>query len=153
MVGKGRRLMTKPKVRMNEVTAKYIGAPHKLGGKSIEEGFDCFSLLLELGEEFGVEIPDEFEDLDRDNYVDLFEEDRAKAAGRMVDFIKSVAEEIPIHTAFVGDIYVLEDNKGNIFTGIHAGNDLIFSSFFGDGVKCNHLRHYKIRSAYRWVVQ
>ncbi len=145
--------MNKPKVRLNEITAKYIGAPHRLGGKTFEDGYDCFSLCLALGEDFGQKIPYDFEDLDQENYVALFEKDKKKAIKRMIDFLKSVAREIPAHEAFVGDIYILEDSQGNIFSGIHAGNDLVMSSFIEFGVRCEHLRKYTIRGVYRWAVQ
>lgn len=145
--------MKKPKVRLNEITAQYIQAPHKLGGDNSQDGFDCFSLCLALGEDFGIEIPETFEDLDRRNYVELFEKNPKKAIKRMIDFLKSVAREIPAHEAFVGDIYILEDKRGNVFSGIHAGNDLVISSFIEFGVRCEHLRKYTIRGVYRWVVQ
>ncbi|GAI73199.1 unnamed protein product, partial [marine sediment metagenome] len=32
-----------------ELTQKYADIPYKLGGKSMEEGFDCFSLFLKIG--------------------------------------------------------------------------------------------------------
>lgn len=37
---------------------KYLGAPFKYGGKSIEEGFDCYNLCREIYKERGIELPE-----------------------------------------------------------------------------------------------
>lgn len=42
-----------------EIINKYVGAPYKRDGQSIQDGFDCWTLVMVImREEYGISVPD-----------------------------------------------------------------------------------------------
>jgi len=142
------------------ITAKYVGAPYKLGGKSKTEGFDCLSLIVALARDFKKEMVQDFKGIKMDqdlkrmietDYVEVWISDRDKVKQLMFDFVSSLGDPIPPSKAFVGDLLILESKRlKEITIGIHAGGDLILSAFTNAGVKLAKMSLFNIRAAYKW---
>lgn len=133
------------KLCLAEITAKYVGAPYKLGASSMEEGYDCITLLLALAEDFGVELPDSFEGLTRDTYATAWQKDQDKQLMlRFINFLGTETEH-----ARPGDILIVEGKNG-ITVGISGGNRSFLSSFMDIGVRVISLQPYIIRKAFKW---
>jgi len=143
-----------PKFRLVDVTNKYIGAPYKLGGKSKREGFDCFGLSLYFArDELGVEFPQEtYEGYTLDSYPEIWENDPSKAKRFMIGVFNLLAKRIPAEKAFVTDLLLMERGEDE-YVGIHAGNGLVLTSFTNLGVQLANLNGFKVKGAYRWVVE
>ena len=141
-------MKTRPK--LVEIIRKYTGAPYKLGGSSIEEGYDCFSLVLTLGEEFGVTIPDAFKGQTMETYGELWLNEPEKAKQVMLDLFGELCEEKSIGNAFALDVLILEDSEG-MSVGVHAGGGLLITVFTDRGVQLTNINNFKVKGVYRWV--
>ena len=137
------------RIKLIEVMRKYTDAPYKLGGSSVEEGYDCFSLVLALGEEFGVTIPDTFKGQTRETYGKMWLKDPDKAKQVMLELFGELCEELRIGQAFVGDIFILENDEG-MNVGIHAGNSLVITAFTDIGVRLANIGNFEVKGVYRW---
>jgi len=133
-----------------KIVDKYAGAPYKLGGRSRAEGYDCFSLVLALGEDFGVVVPETFEGQTMETYSKLWMDDPGEAKRVMLELFGKLAKKIPVGKMFASDILILDDGgEGNV--GIHAGKDLALSVFTDVGVRLVNIRIFRVTGAYRWV--
>jgi len=137
-----------------KVTSKYVGAPYKLGGWSVEEGFDCISLIVTIGEDIGLEMPKNFGGYDRSNYMKIWMEEPSKAKELMLEFVASLGREIKPNFSSAWDLLVIVNKKSptSFVVGINAGNGLILSAFTDIGVDLIPSKSVEIRRAYRWVM-
>ena len=138
-------------LRVFDVVNRYVDSPYKLGGRSRSEGYDCFSLVLAIGEDLGITVPDEFEGQTMNTYSDLWLSDQDEAKRVMFGLFEKLAEKISPSKAFVFDILVFEDENGEN-VGIHAGKDLVLSAFTDVGVKLANIKAFVVKGAYRWVL-
>jgi len=139
-------------MNLAKITQKYVGVPYCLGGKSVDDGLDCFSLLLYLAKENHIEIPDSFEGVPVDNYVSLWNNDRLKAKKTLIRFVQNLGKEIPVGKCFAGDLLILKfKGTGEMSIGMHAGKNLVLTVFIDEGVQLVTMDQLKIKRAYRWV--
>lgn len=111
-----------------------LGAPFKLGGRSIERGIDCFGLLQEYFRRAGREIPDPFTDYGGEDV-----RVSAKAAAAFGD-LWTVGDGREI-----GDVALLRQGREQtsiLHVGILVEPDRILHSLKGCGVAVTSLRHY-----------
>ena len=136
-----------------EITSKYVGAPYKLGGWSVEEGFDCVSLIATIGEDIGLKMPKSFGDYDRSSYVEIWNKKPLEAKKLMLRFIASLGKEIESNFSSAWDLLVIMNRKDplSFIVGINAGNGLVLSAFTDIGVNLVSLKSAGIRKVYRWV--
>jgi len=145
--------VAKIKLRLAEITQKYIGSPYKLNGWSVDEGFDCFSLLYTIStEEYGFKMLTKFDGVNLKNYSREWILDQASARDLFVKYLSEICTEIKPGFNKAGDILLLEGST-NITIGMQIGQDLIMSAFTDIGVALNSLRPYKIIKVFRWVVK
>lgn len=131
-------------LRFAEFTGRSVGRPYKLGET------DCLSLVLSFLDHAGVEIPDSFDGVTRENYPALYRVDPRRAKEILLRWITTVGEEIPPSHAFTGDILVVRvKGKEDWGIEIHAGGDLALGAFAKQGIGLETLRGYDILKAYR----
>jgi len=142
----------KPKrLNLSKLTAKYVGTPYKLGGQTIAEGLDCLSLMLNIGRDLKIPLPEEFEGITRENYGDYWLTYPDKAKLRFSRFVSTLGESVPIEKAFAGDFLVFTYKDGPIMIGLHAGQDLLLSAFADIGkIAVVSFRDYQIKRVIRW---
>lgn len=146
---------TAKRLKLSQFTARFVGAPYRLGGQRPAEGLDCLSLILEAARHRRIPVSDEFEGVTRETYAELWETDREGAKKKLLRFVLSLGEEIPPSMAFAGDLLIIKPKKGGngrdrSVLGIHAGNDLVLSSFTDAGVRLANLQDCEIVRAIRW---
>ena len=138
-------------MRMVEITKKYVGAPYKLGGQSIEEGLDCFSLILAITEDLGYEVPNEFGGYTRETYPELYTCDPVKARKIMLKFISSICDKINPCLIRPKDLVILHNNEtGNTFLGMFSGSNMVLTAP-ETGVGLFDLSLYNVRGVFRYV--
>lgn len=138
-------------VNLSEITSKYVGAPFKIGGRSRDDGFDCFSLAFTLARDLGKDPPAILGDLNLENYADLYARDPDAAVDALVKYAETYLEEVPPARAFVGDLLILRRGGGRRFAALHAGNDFIISAFENVGVSIAKLRTFKVEKVFKWA--
>lgn len=137
------------KLNLAKITQRYVGAPYKLGGKSVKEGFDCFSLLYTVAtKEYGLKVPSQINGYNFDNYTLLWLENKREAMQVFVRYLSSFMKRINPGFNKAGDILVLRGE--NITIGMQTGTDMVFSAFTDIGVNLNSIRNYEIVRTYRW---
>lgn len=119
-----------------------IGVNYCVNGRSIETGFDCLGLAIEVERRFGHILPD-LDEAKIDDY------DFALCQKLCLSKIKNI---VPVSKAEKeGDLILFEDNSGVMFhIGVYLGNNKF--------IHCNkygvHLtevgRIYKVGVVYRW---
>jgi len=138
-------------MRVVELTKKYVGVPYKLGGKSVEEGLDCFSLILAVGEDLGYDLPYEFEGCTRDTYAELFASSPLAAKRLMIAFLNSAYEKISPRRLRPKDLVLLSNpDTGNIVVGVYSGSNMVLTAP-ESGVALFELSLYTIKGAYRYA--
>ena len=138
-------------MKFASVTNKFVGSPYCGQGFSKEEGFDCFSLVVNLLREGGVDIPEdvEFMGLTLKTYYELWEKEPNTAIDAMVGFLEKHAGRIKLGDIRVGDIMIVKDEDGVRFGGIYGGNDKIITSDLKKGVVGLPIRYYEIEDIFR----
>ena len=137
-------------MKMSEISRKYVGVPYKVGGNSVEEGFDCIRLCLAVGRDLGHVLPESprIGEYDLSNYTALFApgmpfEIQKKS---MVGFFEAYFDEIEFGQAFVGDIALLEARE-MITAGTIVGNGNVMVTLIDRGVTIIALDKFRIK---RW---
>lgn len=142
------------KIRWAEITSHYTGKSYKLGES------DCFSILVDILKEIGVNIPNdmEIEGINFRNYTKLWEENPFHAKELMIKFTERIAEEVPLGQRRTGDLLLLtvKNNYKNSypfpFIGLQVG-DKIISATKEFGVKAYKMSHFKTHRVFRlWSV-
>ena len=112
-----------------------LGAPFKLGGRSLERGIDCFGLLQEYFRRAGYEIPDPFES---------YATDAVRVVPRAAAMFGDLWE--PADGKSVGDVALLRqgrEDSGILHVGILVPGSRLLHSLKGAGVASTALRHYR----------
>lgn len=130
------------------IIAKYVDAPYKFGGQSVDDGFDCFSCMLAIGKELGAEIPLQVKGVTQEDYMEQISDDNVVEL--LYEFMQAAGINIdPGHTV-AGDLILFETLEGYAL-GLNVGNGSMLSAFTDNGVCIVPLREYKIRKVSRWV--
>lgn len=111
-----------------------LGAPFKLGGRSLERGIDCFGLLQEYFRRAGHEVPDPFETYQCDEVRVV-----PKAAAMFGDLWQ------PGDGTQIGDVALLRQGReqtGLLHVGILVAPDRLLHSLKNIGVAATARRHY-----------
>lgn len=137
------------KLRLAEISKEIVGAPYKLGGKSKEEGFDCLSMIFFFVDKWGISIPESFEGVTRDNYVEFWNKDQHEAREKLVKFLAYLGKKIKPDRVRSGD-FVLCTARDQTLTGIYLGQGKILCIFDDAGVKIITTNIVKISRGYRW---
>ena len=120
-------------------------------GKTLDEGVNCFSLLVNFLNETGHNIP--FDNLPEgytyENIKALWEEDDKKAVKVMTEYLLQWGYEKDKKDMRIGDILVLENNKGKYFPAIYGGNGKMVTMIAEHGCYHSKLANYKIHGVYR----
>lgn len=109
-------------------------------------------MINSIGRELGVEIPNEFNGINEDDYPKFWEEFPDHAKLTFVSYIFSLGRKIEIHKLFPSDLVLFKDGAGLLGAGIYAGNSLILASFVGYKISLVRRENYPIEVVVRWVV-
>lgn len=133
-----------------EIVEKYIGKPYQLCGWG-DPGYDCFSVLISILRDSGLNIPveSEFEGIKLSDYSQLWVKDEAKA--REIIYKCLIGKYLRLSKTFQqGDILSLvgKSDPGNLrFLGIYVSNRIIVS-FKTYGVKAVPLKYFNVLQSY-----
>ena len=141
--------MTK-KIQLASLTSKWMGAPYEEYGNKPKRGCDCFSFMLSMLEDYGIKLPDEFEGIKRDNYMNLWYKSRNKAIKMIHRFLLSVTTEKELNRLRSGDMILAKHKKLNekLFA-MYAGNSKIIIVNQKYGVLAMPIREVKVMNVYR----
>ena len=120
--------MSSVSVKHREVNA-LIGCPYKVHGRSIEEGFDCYGVDIEVYKIHGMYLPD----IDYDNpeqYEDVFEEMHGKVEYEKIDNPQILC------------IIVFRVRGESTHTGIYLGDGLFIHATKDKGVRAEPLHRW-----------
>lgn len=139
-------------MKLVELTRKYGNVPYKLGGKSVEEGLDCFGLFLLVGEDLGVKFPKKYENINVSSYSKLWLEDEEKTKKLMVGFLESTTDKIEPHQLMPKDVLLINVRGSDVpLIGLFCGNNLVLTALIDLGIGLYNLEMFRIRGVYRWV--
>ena len=130
---------------------EFFGAPYKVGGKSKEEGFDCFSFIYYLYEKMGFDMPDGIDGVSATDYVDLWESDEEAAKEVMWNYINSFSDLVPVGSMMLGDITILKVEDNFLYPGVYMGNSLVGLSEVDRGVVVYKLDIFELVAVRRWI--
>ena len=123
--------MSSPCINFEEIK-KLIGCKYKVHGRSIEEGFDCYGIDIEVFKIHGMILPD----VDYDNpeqYEDVFIEMLNKVSYKKVDFPTELC------------IIVFKVRGEPTHTGVYLGSGLFIHSTKNYGVTVEPLHRWENR--------
>lgn len=119
-----------------------IGCKYKLNGRSIEEGFDCYGILIEVYARNGIEIYDpykEYENMTKEEGFNYFEFAVKNGYFQKLDKID--------------DLCIIEIAYNNIpmHVGVHIGEGLMIHSSEKKGVVIEPVRRFNplIKGVYK----
>lgn len=131
-------------VKIAEVFARYIGKPHKHGGKG-DDGlgclYFCYEMLCALGK--GDNLVLEVDGVNLDNY----EEFAATSSQRQIrdKLVKAFAlQGDEVDRPKIGDLLVLQNERGEYTPAVYIGGGNIAASFLASGVQAVSLRSFKV---------
>lgn len=141
--------MTK-KIRLASLTSEWVGTPYEEYCERPKEGCDCLSFILNMLESYGHTIPDEFEGLNRYNYMASWHANKDKTIEKLHRFLLSVTEEKELNRMRSGDIILVKnrkvDERGFM---MYAGNNKVIMVSIKFGVVTIPMREVKILKVYK----
>lgn len=139
-------------MKLIELTRKYGNVTYKLGGKSVEEGLDCFGLFLLVGKDLGIKFPKKYKNINVSSYSKLWLEDEERTKKLMVGFLESTTDKIELHQLMPKDVLLISVRGSDIpLIGLFCGNNLVLTALIDLGVSLYNLEMFRIRGVYRWV--
>lgn len=119
-------------------------------GKECEIGkCDCLRLVGSHLADLGVELNDEFKHL-LENAAHYWEHDRAHGTEKMVNALRDMLDEIPVHEMRPGDVLVLSLSPFNLpFLGVNTGNGNTLVIALKEGAVCVPIGHYYVHYVLR----
>jgi len=141
--------MTK-KIRLADITAKWMGAPYEEYGNDPEKGCDCLSFILNILKEYGYRIPVNFEGLTRYNYMDEWHENKDKTIKKLHRFLLSITTRKELNRMRSGDIILVKHKKLNEKSFMmYAGNSKVIIVNPKFGVLAMPIREVDVLNVYR----
>lgn len=108
------------------ITANYISRPFV--------DHSCMGLLYSIYTDLGVNVPDTFEDLTLDNYMEAFKADPRGTQIRMLRFARSLGRLSSAVNPHLADLLVVTQKGRILFPAIYAGRGQAITSFLRGGV-------------------
>jgi len=115
-----------------EITAKYIDKPFKQ--------YTCMGFLYAFYTELGVSVPDQFEDLTLENYMEKYRMDPRGIQIRMLKLIRSLGKPSRATLPHLGDLLVVSQNTTKqtippgFFPAVYVGKNQALAGFLRTGV-------------------
>ena len=103
---------------LSQNMSRFVDCKYALG--DVSKGWDCLSFILDLYEGMGIEWPEEYNGITRENYGELW-----KSGGGRVEFeefLLSLGESVKPGNLRRGDLVVFRMNDGNVAPGVYTGN-------------------------------
>jgi len=124
-----------------------LGRAYRLGK------VDCFRVCFDWAREMGVELPESYAEIGISNgeYAQFFKASPVGTKALMVEFLEEHLEEIPVWSAFVGDIAFVRLKRGEsaFFTGIIGGGGVLISATERKGVRALPRGAYMVERVFR----
>jgi hypothetical protein len=119
--------------KLAEITARYVGKPFR--------EYTCMGLLYSLYTNLGIDVPDHFENLTLDNYMDQFKKDPYGTQITLMRMIRSLGQRSKAPLPHLGDLLIVAQattRKGVIRPGflpaMYVGRGQAIASFLLKGV-------------------
>lgn len=126
-----------------EFYAKNQGRKYDLGN------VDCFKMVYDYVSS-ELDLPEVFDDLTLETYVDLYEDNPAEAVDKMILFFESTLIETEPYKFLTGDVLILEYEKQNlIFPAVFIANTNVIIVTAEKGICIGPLDAYKIRRCFK----
>ncbi|MEG6551907.1 hypothetical protein V6C53_16885 [Desulfocurvibacter africanus] len=121
------------------LTTGLLGRTYELGR------WDCFAIVIRWLEIKGVEIPEQFEGVGRDDYAGLFRRAPEEAKALMLRFLDALLAPCDPRLAQAGDILLVRPlfSEAPAFTVVYAGNGQALSAVEGIGTNKFTLTRYE----------
>lgn len=136
------------KVKWSQIVEKYLGKPYELGGWG-KPGYDCFSILITLMRDIGINIPQDskWKGIKLTDYNHIWEENKSKARKTVIAAISQylIKHDGPVQQ---GDVVLISCGKEESFLGLFTSNRII-SVDKKNGVKAYPLKYFTIHNKYR----
>lgn len=114
-----------------------IGVPYKVHGRSKEEGFDCYGLIIEVFARAGIKIPDAF-------YAVTTTEENAKNYHVLKKLVEEGLRLVPVdYPQEMSIVCIAMSSKGVSHVGVYIGEGMILHSIQGFGVCAEPLLKYQ----------
>jgi hypothetical protein len=141
-----------------EIGSQFLDIEYKLGGQSIQEGLDCFTLIVEYLKKLGANVSNDYEYNGNTikSYANSYLKNPIEMIFAAVDFIRSLTEEIRIEHAMAGDILFLKLKKTdsvNGYFGIDLGRNNVLMSSINKGTVVLQKNNFKIFRAFRFIME
>lgn len=116
------------------ITARYIDRPFA--------EYTCMGLVHAIYTDLGVAVPDQWEDLSLDNYMEAFKRDPRGIQIRMLKLVRSLGRPSSAQRPHLADLLVVSQAttrmgviKPGFFPAIYAGRGQALASFLRGGVR------------------
>jgi hypothetical protein len=137
-----------------KATSELLGKKFKLGSQHIDNGIDCFTLIINYLRNRNIEIAEDetYNNLTFETYKDAFLKNPQALMQVAIDYIKTKTKEIQLFEVIAGDILLIKSCNGNLSFGIDTGNGFAISISETDGVISLSKNDFEILRAYRCPV-
>ena len=119
--------------RFAAITARYIDRPF--------ERHTCMGVLHAIYSDLGVDVPDSWEELTLENYMDAYRRDPRGTQIRMLRLVRSLGRPASAQNPGLGDLLVVAQNPNKpgvvapgFFPAIYTGRGQAITSFLRHGV-------------------
>ena len=135
-------------------TFNLLGKKFKLGSQNLQNGVDCFTLIINYLRNRGFNIPstETFDGFTFENYGSAYLEDKKKLMQVAIKYLGTKTKKVDASGVTAGDILLIESFNGNRSFGIDTGNGFAISISETDGVVSVSKNDFKILGAFRCLV-
>lgn len=127
---------------MGQETRKFLDmmrpfkkVPFKFGGTDFN-GLDCIGFIYCFNKRCGINMPEELNGWNKENYYIKYKENEDEADSILLDYFNSFGKEIKPFEVIAGDsIIIKHDKTRRLFPAIYGGNNMAISSFLNKGVR------------------
>lgn len=114
-----------------------IGAPYKVHGRTVEEGLDCYGLLIEVYSRAGIMIPDAF-------YAGTSTAENMKNYPKLKELVANGLSLVPVdHPVELCVVCLAMTGREVSHVGIYIGDGLMLHSVQGSGVCAEPLSRFR----------
>jgi cell wall-associated NlpC family hydrolase len=112
---------------------RYIGRPFQEGAYG-PEAYDCVGFIWRYLRDQGINVPDNWNDLNEHNYFHLARGSKKRECDTLRKWVLTLGKEIPANQRLAGDILLCEI-KDILFVTVYCGNNHAISVSREQGVR------------------
>jgi cell wall-associated NlpC family hydrolase len=129
------REMKSQRRTLAEIIGDFANKPPSHVHNDPVNGYSCLGFCYHVLAALGKNPPYGDDEVNIDNYEKLYPSGEQRTFDRLIEFAKTMGNEVAPHEVLAGDFVLLQDRRGHVFPAIYTGNGQVMMCFEYCGVR------------------